>query len=138
MHMRWVARCTAIIWLVSANASPGQANPGASPGKEEPSVISNKLEEKLKDRPLTLVRQIRPQYPESARKDALSGPVQLEATIDEEGSVEAVKTLSGNPILAEAAASALRRWVYQSAVVDGKAVKSTTVVKLNFKAPETK
>lgn len=60
------------------------------------------------------------------------------ATRDEDGSVESVKTLVGNPILAQAAAAAVRLWVYQSAVVDGKAVKSTTVVKLNFKAPETR
>ena len=94
--------------------------------------------EDSKDRPLTLVRQIRPTYPEAARKEALAGAVQLEALIDEDGSVESVKTLVGNPILAQAATAAVRLWVYQSAVVDGKAVKSTTVVKLNFKAPETR
>ena len=67
----------------------------------------------MKDRPLTLVRQILPQYPDAARKDSLSGPVQLEAVIDEEGSVESITTLSKNPILAEAAATAtLRRWLY--------------------------
>ncbi len=94
--------------------------------------------EDSKDRPLTLVRQIRPIYPEAARKEALAGAVQLEALIDEDGSVESVKTLVGNPILAQAAAAAVRLWVYQSAIVDGKAIKSTTVVKLNFKTLETR
>ncbi len=93
-------------------------------------------EERLKDRPLTLVRQIRPQYPDAARKDNLSGAVQLEAVIDEEGSVESLKTLTGTPILVEAAAAAIRRWTYQCAIVDGQPVKSTTVIKMNFKAPE--
>ena len=97
-----------------------------------------KLPYKLKDRPLTLVKQVRPQYPDAARKDSLAGLVEIEATVDEEGSVEAVRTLAGNPILAEAAASAIRRFVYQAAVVDGKTIKSTTVVKLNFKASEAR
>ena len=101
------------------------------------SILGAHNEEELKDRPLTLVRQIRPTYPEAGRKEALAGAVQLEAVADEEGSVESVRTLLGNPILAEAAASVVRRWEYQSAVVNGRAIKSTTVIKLNFKAPET-
>ena len=124
-----------VLWIaLGGNAFGDQPNPN----KEEPAAVAPKAEERLKDRPLALVRQIRPQYPDGARKDSLSGPVQLEAVIDEDGSVESVRTLSGNPILAEAAAAAVRRWVYQGAVVDGKAVRSTTVVRLNFKAPEAK
>ena len=38
--------------------------------------------EDSKDRPLTLVRQIRPTYPEAARKEALAGAVQLETRMD--------------------------------------------------------
>ena len=133
MNTTKISCCTAVrvvLWIaIGMNAFGDQVT------KEEPAVVT-KTEERLKDRPLTLVKQIRPQYPDAARKDSLAGPVQLEASIDEEGTVEAVKTLSGNPILAEAAAVAVRRWVYESAVVNGKATKSVTVVKLNFKAPE--
>ena len=122
------------LWIVGLVAV--RADQVTPPGKDESAAIAPATREKLKDRPLTLVKQIRPQYPDAARKDALAGQVQLEATIDEEGSVESLKTLSGNSILAEAAAAAVRRWVYESAVVNGKAIKSTTTVKLNFKAPE--
>jgi len=90
----------------------------------------------LPDRPLTLVKIIKPIYPEAGRAEALSGAVQLEVTVDEEGEIDAVKTVSGHPLLASAAASAIRRWTYRSAVVNGKPVRSTTTVKLNFKAPE--
>ena len=90
----------------------------------------------LPDRPLTLVKIIKPIYPEAGRAEALSGAVQLEVTVDEEGEVDTVKTLSGHPLLANAAASAIRRWTYRCAVVNGKPMRSTTVVKLNFKAPE--
>ena len=90
----------------------------------------------LPDRPLTLLKIIKPIYPEAGRAEALAGSVQLEVTVDEEGEVDAVKTLNGHPLLADAATSAVRRWTYQAAVVNGKPVRSTTTVKLNFKAPE--
>jgi TonB family protein len=90
----------------------------------------------LPDRPLALVKVVKPIYPEAGRVEGLSGTVQLEVSVDEEGEVDTVKTLNGHPVLADAATSAVRRWKYQAAVVGGKAVRSTTTVKLNFKAPE--
>ena len=132
MKLARIACYTAIQLALWGAANAHTLDPSDDP---KPAVSA---EETLKDRPLTLVRQIRPQYPDAARKDGLSGQVQLEAVIDEEGSVESVKTLAGHPILAEAAAAAVRRWLYQCAVVDGKPVKSKTVIKLNFKAPESR
>ena len=90
----------------------------------------------LADRPLTLIRLIKPLYPAAARSESLSGSVQVEVGIDEDGNVDLVRSLAGHPILVEAASAAIRRWTYQGAITNGKAVRSTTVVRLNFKAPE--
>ena len=90
----------------------------------------------LADRPLTLIKLIKPLYPAAARSESLSGSVQVEAGIDEDGNVDLVRSLAGHPILVEAASAAIRRWTYQGAIANGKAVRSTTVVRLNFKAPE--
>lgn len=90
----------------------------------------------LPDRPLSLLKIVKPIYPEAGRAEGLSGSVQLEVSVDEDGEVDSVKTLNGHPLLADAASSAVRRWRYQAAVVGGKPVRSTTTVKLNFKAPE--
>lgn len=109
-----------------------------STGKLQPiaAKVLNADSANLPDRPLRLLKLIKPIYPEAGRAESLSGPVQLEVAVDEEGAVDSVKTVAGHPVLAEAAASAIRRWTYQAAVVNGKAIRSTTLVKLNFKAPE--
>lgn len=121
-----------MIVVVLALASAARAE---DPEKKLEVALTTKIPN-LPDRPLTLVKIIKPIYPEAGRAEALSGAVQLEVTVDEEGEVDTVKTLSGHPLLANAAASAIRRWTYRCAVVNGKPMRSTTVVKLNFKAPE--
>src|SRR5437868_147424 len=51
--------------------------------------------------------KIQPQYPEMAKKMGIAGTVDLEAVIDEAGSVEKVETVAGNPILVRAGTDAL-------------------------------
>lgn len=62
----------------------------------------------------TLLVRLDPEYPETLRKRGIGGTVRLELTISPEGIVENVIILGGNPILGEAAAKAVKRWVYAS------------------------
>ena len=73
--------------------------------------------------------QVAPVYSEIARRAKLSGTVRLELTIEANGSVSDAKILGGNPLLAQSAVDAVKRWKYEA----GKET-STTVVTFNFAA----
>ncbi|MDR3774764.1 MAG: energy transducer TonB [Terracidiphilus sp.] len=71
--------------------------------------------------------KVAPAYPEIAKRMRITGIVKVEATVDAEGKVTAVKTLSGNRTLASAAEEAVSKWRF--APGDGN---STVDVDLNF------
>jgi protein TonB len=79
-----------------------------------------------------LLRQIAPAYPPLAKKQNISGVVKLEITVAEDGSVWKATVLSGDPLLAQGAAEAVKKWVYQPALVNGKRSSSTTEVEIKF------
>ena len=51
-----------------------------------------------------------PEYPAIAKQLKLEGAVSLTAYVTEEGTVEKVEKVSGNPILLRSAGDALMRW----------------------------
>jgi len=59
-----------------------------------------------------LITRVEPQYPEILREKQIGGVVRLEVTIAANGTVQSIAVLGGNPILAEAAETAVRQWVY--------------------------
>jgi protein TonB len=80
-----------------------------------------------------IITKVSPEYPEIAKQIRVSGRVELEATINEEGAVVTVKTLNGNPILAKAAVDALKKWKFKPFKEDGKPVKVASDFTLDFK-----
>lgn len=85
--------------------------------------------------PVVIERKVQPIYPPQAFALRLEGQVILMATVAETGKVESVKVISGNAILAQAGADAVRQWRYRPFVLDGKPIRMQTQVTLNFKAP---
>jgi TonB family protein len=81
-------------------------------------------------KPPKLIQQVDPVYPEIARQAQVSGVVVLEATIDVNGRVAAVRVLKSIPLLDQAAVDAVRQWVYEPMIVNGqpKPVVLTTSV----------
>ena len=63
----------------------------------------------------TLLIRVEPEYPETLKKKGIGGNVRLQVDISPKGAVETVTVLGGNPILAEAAAKAVKQWVYSPA-----------------------
>lgn len=59
-----------------------------------------------------LITRIEPAYPEILHQMHIGGTVRLEVTVSPQGSVETVKLLGGNPILGDAAMTAVKRWIY--------------------------
>ena len=60
----------------------------------------------------------------------------LHAIIGEDGTVEHLRVVSGNPLLTDSALNAVKQWRYSPYVVDGHAVEVETTVILNFKSEE--
>jgi len=82
-----------------------------------------------------LARRVDPVYPQKAREMGLAGPVRLRLAIARDGSVEDVKVISGDPVLAEAATDAVRQWRYRPTVVNGRQVTVLTVLTVTFHRP---
>jgi protein TonB len=79
-----------------------------------------------------LVRRVEPAYPEIARQARMAGVVILEATTDVYGRVQAVRVLRSIPLLDEAAADAVRHWVYEPMIVNGRPRGVTFSVTVRF------
>jgi TonB family protein len=57
-------------------------------------------------------------YPPLARTMALQGTVRVEAVVAPDGSVKRVDVKGGHPVLAQAAANAVRHWKWEAAAHD--------------------
>jgi len=57
--------------------------------------------------------RVSPVVPELAKRLRLTGVVVIEATVDADGKVTAVKTISGNQCLAHASEEAVRQWKFE-------------------------
>ena len=79
-----------------------------------------------------LIFPINPEYPKEARQRGISGVVKLEITIAETGFVRRANLLSGNPALALSAIDAVKKWVYEPALVNGKPSLVITEVEFRF------
>jgi TonB family protein len=85
--------------------------------------------------PAVLVKKVEPEYPVEAQKEKISGPITLEATVAENGTVRAVNVVRGSGQLAEAAKNAVRQWKYRAAVLNGKPVETQKQITVVFKLP---
>jgi protein TonB len=83
-------------------------------------------------RPPRLVRRVEPGYPDIAREARVEGVVILEATTDIYGRVAAVRVLRSIPLLDEAAVDAVRQWVYEPLLVNGRPRPVTFTVTVRF------
>jgi len=63
---------------------------------------------------------VEPLYPEIARQARVEGVVIVEATTDIHGRVQYVKILRSIPLLDQAAVDAVRQWVYEPMIINGR------------------
>lgn len=84
-------------------------------------------------KPAKLLKSVPPVYPELAKTQHISGNVQIDALIDENGNVSTMKVLSGPTMLHRAATEALKQWKYQAAQLDGKPTAMHLTVTVQFR-----
>jgi protein TonB len=83
--------------------------------------------------PAAVISRVLPVYPEIARKSRTTGTVVLDVLIDEQGKVVKVTPASGPLILCPEAATAVLRWRFKPATLNGVNVSSSTQVSIVFK-----
>ena len=76
----------------------------------------------------------KPPYPAAAKAVRAGGPVSVQVTIDENGSVISASATSGHPLLRQAAESAARGARFSPTTLSGQKVKVTGVITYNFVA----
>lgn len=82
----------------------------------------------------SLVTRVEPTYPVVARQMKMEGTVEVDATVGENGAVEAVKTMNGNPVLGKAAEDAVKKWKFNPFKTDdGKPMKAIVNLAFTFK-----
>ncbi len=81
----------------------------------------------------TLIKEVKPIYPEIARQARVEGIVILDATTDTYGRVQFVKILRGVPLLDHAAIDAVRQWVYEPMIINGRPRGIIFVVTITFR-----
>jgi TonB family protein len=84
-------------------------------------------------KPAHLVKSVPPLYPQMARTQRISGNVSIDAVVDVDGIVGAMKVLSGPAILHRAALDAVKQWHYEPAMLDGKPTASHLTVIVQFR-----
>jgi TonB family protein len=65
--------------------------------------------------PRKLVHKVEPIYPQDLKRRSIGGVVKLDLKISASGNVEKVEIVGGNPILADSAAQAVKKWQYAPA-----------------------
>ena len=79
-----------------------------------------------------VVKKVKPVYPKLARDSHLGGVVRVQVIITADGHVREATLVSGNAVLGQAAVDAVKKWVYEPTLVNGRPVEATTVVQFRF------
>jgi protein TonB len=75
---------------------------------------------------------VKPDYPDSWKREGLQGTVHLHLTIAKDGSVRDIKLVDGDSRLTKSAEKAVKQWRYKPALRNGEPVEVQTTVVLAF------
>jgi TonB family protein len=119
------------------NANPSLATASASlpPTTVSKSAGSDLLEVPEDYADDQVVRRVHPTYPKQASARKLHGTVVLQAVINKQGKVDSLQLVSGDPLLAQAAAAAVKQWRYKPYSHNGEPADFQTRVTVDFKLP---
>jgi TonB family protein len=96
-------------------------------------VLSDSFSVAQQDQPEAqrkVLSQVAPAYPELARRTNVHGVVKLMVVVAPDGKVTSTAVVGGNPVLAQAAVDAVRKWRYEAAPQ-----QTHRVVELRFDTP---
>ena len=110
-------------------AQPPQAPPESDkkPAADQTASIAPADSTKLEP-----IRIQKATYPEEAREKQLQGQVWVKFSVSESGDVTGVEVISGDPVLAQAAADAAKKWKFKLFIKNGKPIAVTTKIPFDF------
>lgn len=104
--------------------NPGSDTPGSMPSSSSPPSPEVQSSSATPDSTkVELIKGEMPVYPPADREKNLRGPVWLRLHISEAGDVEGVDIISGDPILAEVAVEAVKKWKFKPYIKNGYPAK---------------
>jgi protein TonB len=112
--------------------SNGQGNPLdiMRPRKPPPPAGPVKMSQGVME--ASLIHRVEPEYPGAVRAARISGRVELRAIIGTDGTVHHIEVVSGNPLLVQAAITAVRQWRYRPTLLNGEPVEIETTITIIF------
>jgi TonB family protein len=127
----------------AASAKKGAGKPAEKSGKNhgkaqtsgESAPVPVALEVSVSDQPILpakLLRAVQPIYPPDAMRNYITGDVRIEAEVDKQGRVGAMKVLLGPAQFRQVAMDALRQYEYAPATQGGRPVPSKVTVTIKF------
>jgi len=129
--------------VAGSSASPASERPAAvrdpnpSPAAPQPSEnehatpVRFRLTEQMY-RNLLITPAVQPQYPPLAKQAHIQGNVVLEVDISKDGVVEALRRISGHPLLIQSALYAVKQWRFRPYVLNGQRVATSTEITVTF------
>ena len=117
------ARCSDI--AIQQNGGSTQSNTAP----KRPAVV--RLAQGVTER--NLIRKVKPKYPSQAKGEHVQGAVVLQVRIDENGDVERLTAVSGDPLLVPAAVDAVKQWKYKPFFYQGQPIAVETPITVKFK-----
>jgi protein TonB len=116
------------------------ANPALVPASLPPTTTAKSPSSDLLEVPEDfaddqVIHRVHPVYPKQARVHKLQGTVVLEAIVNKQGKVDSLQLVSGDPVLAAAAADAVKLWRYKPYMHNGDFTDFQTRVTVDFKIP---
>ena len=78
--------------------------------------------------PAMLRHRIEPVYPILARQTHREGRVEIHAIIGEDGTMQSLKAVGGDPLFYASALEAVQQWIYKPTILNGKPVRVDTTI----------
>ncbi len=103
----------------------------ATPPAPEPSRPTTVRIAQLPEPPRKIV-DVRPAYPDIARKARVEGTVILESVLDTSGNVTQLRVIRSVPLLDQAALDAVRQWKYTPTQYGGRPVSVLMTITIRF------
>jgi protein TonB len=75
-----------------------------------------------------LISRVEPTYPVLAKQIGKSGKVELRAIIGEDGAIQSLEAVGGDPMFFASAMQAVKQWRYTPTMLNGQAVKVDTYI----------
>lgn len=113
--------------------STDAANSGSWTASPEPqNSAASRVKVRADAQVMKIVRRVNPVYPPDAKAKRIGGSVVLHAIIATDGTVKELTALSGDPVFRSAAITAVRQWLYEPTLLNGKPVEVDTTVTVTF------